>query len=167
MCGFFLVCVSVRKRERERESARAREREREYERERERERERVRERREKERESAQRGEGGSSDKEGPSSESLSFLSLCAPKKKETDFLLHSQGTLTMTKAQRKHSPTSSAAATRHSASESVGSQSRAAIVARSDESICILVFFACAVALDRAASGFAPPARERRVVAAI
>ena len=83
--------------------------------------------------------------------------------------LHSQGTLTMTSAQRKASPASSAAATRHNASTSLGSQSRAAIVAASDQRACILDVFvvAFAVALDRGASGFAPPARARRVEAAI
>lgn len=75
----------------------------------------------------------------------------------------------MTSAQRKASPTSSAAATRHSASASLGSQSRAAIVAASDQRACILDVFAVAfaVAFDRAASGFAPSARARRVVAAM
>ena len=76
----------------------------------------------------------------------------------------------MTRAQRKHSPTRSAAATRHSASVSLGSQRRAAIVATSDQSFWTDVFFRVVVAfafVDRASSGFAPPARARRVVAAI
>ena len=82
MCGFFLVCVSVRKRERERGRERERAREREREREYERERERVRERREKERESAQRGGGGVERQRGPLlREPFLSLSLCTEKKR--------------------------------------------------------------------------------------
>lgn len=79
----------------------------------------------------------------------------------------SQGTLTMMRAQRNASPTSNAAATRHSASVSLGSQRRAAIAATSDENAFILVAFVVVVACARRAWGFVPPARARRVETAI
>ena len=118
-----------------------------------------------EREGAQGGGEEERPEETVSVSFFPFFSLSIRIKKQ---LLCSQGTLTMTRAHRKHSPTSSAAATRHSASASPGSQSRRAIVALSDQRVfCILVAVIVAF-VDRAApSGFAPPARARRVVAAI
>lgn len=74
----------------------------------------------------------------------------------------------MMRAQRNASPTSNAAATRHSASVSLGSQRRAAIAATSDENAFILVaFVVVVVACARRAWSFVPPARARRVETAI